>query len=324
MKRALIIGCEGQDGVYLSKNLEKKNYETIGIGRNIIHSTEPISVNCVDILQREQINNLLCECQPDEIYHLAAFHQSSENSKIDDILLSKKSIDIHINSLLYLLDGIKEKSKHTKLFYAASSHIFGNPDEEEQDEKTPFKPNCIYGITKTAGVNLCQYYRKQFNVFSSVGILYNHESPLRKSTFISKKIVDAAIAIKNNYQDKLIIGDLNAKIDWGYAPDYVEAMHRILQLSTAENFIISSGSVHTVQEFVIGVFKYLNLDWKKYVYENPSIITKKSKNTLKGNNMKLRLKTGWRPSINFDELIKILVDECIINFNGDCFSKLKG
>lgn len=311
MKKALIIGCEGQDGFYLKKNLESRGYEIIGVGKNVAFSSTKGGMPVIDILKEDQVINLLSNFQPDEIYFLAAFHQSSEDVKCDDFFVFKKSIDVNIKALIFFLEGIRAKSKHSKLFYAASSHIFGNPDKEEQDENTPVKPNCIYGITKAAGLNICRFYRNNHSVNASVGILYNHESPLRKSIFVSKKIVEGAIAISNKSENKLVVGDLSATIDWGYAPDYVEAMHSILQLSEADEFIISSGVLHTVKDFVSGVFNYLNLDWKKYVIEDPSILTKKNKKSLKGNSTKLQVATGWKPKNSFDELIKIMVDDCI-------------
>jgi GDPmannose 4,6-dehydratase len=309
MKKALIIGYTGQDGTYLFKNLQKRNYEIIGIARNVVRSTSPKSIKPIDISKSKQVYALIDEYKPDEIYYLAAFHQSSEDQYYDDAELFRRSFDVNVLSLINFLDGIKKHSKYSRLFYAASSHIFGNPAESIQDETTPFNPNSIYGITKTAGVHACRLYRENHSIFASVGILYNHESPLRPSKFVSRKIVKTAIAIKNKNQDKLFIGNLNVEIDWGYAPDYVEALYRILQLSSAGDFIISSGKTHTVRDFVKGVFQYLDLDWTKYVEEDPNLITKKEKHNLRGNNQKLKSMTGWQPTASFNDLIKIMVEE---------------
>lgn len=309
MKKALIIGCSGQDGTYLFENLQKKNYKIIGIDRNVIRSTLSRSIEPIDISKSRQVYSLLGEYKPDEIYYLAAFHQSSEDPYDDDAELFRKSFGVNALSLINFLNGIKKYSKNSRLFYAASSHIFGNPIESVQDETTPFNPNCIYGVTKTAGVHICHLYRQNHSVFASVGILYNHESPLRPSRFISKKIVEAAIAIKKKIQTKVIVGNLDAKIDWGYAPDYVEAMYRILQLSSAEDFIISNGNIHKVRDFVKGVFGYLDLDWEKYVEEDPNLIKKRQKHNLQGNNQKLKSMTGWKPTVSFSDLIKIMVRE---------------
>jgi len=309
MKKALIIGCTGQDGTYLFKNLQKRNYKIIGLARNVVRSTSSKSIKPIDISKSKQVYDLLEEYKPDEIYHLAAFHQSSEDQYYDDAELFRRSFDVNVLSLINFLDGIKKYSKYSRLFYATSSHIFGNPAESIQDETTPLNPNSIYGITKTAGVHACRLYREKYSIFASVGILYNHESPLRLSKFVSKKIVTTAVAIKNKIQDKLIIGNLTAEIDWGYAPDYVEAMYRLLQLSSAGDFVISSGETHTVRDFVKGVFEYLDLDWTKYVEEYPNLITKKEKHNLQGNNQKLKTMTRWQPTVSFNNLIEIMVKE---------------
>jgi GDPmannose 4,6-dehydratase len=309
MKKALIIGCTGQDGTYLFENLQKRNYEMIGIARNAVCSTLPKSIKPIDICKSEQVYDLLEVYKPDEIYHLAAFHQSSEDQYYDDAELLRRSFDVNVLSLINFLDGIKKYSKNSRLFYAASSHIFGNPAERIQDETSSLNPNSIYGITKTAGVHTCRLYREKHSIFASVGILYNHESPIRSSEFISQKIVKTAVAIKNKNRDKLIIGNLNAEVDWGYALDYVEAMYRILQLSSAGDFIISSGKTHTVRDFVKGVFEYLDLDWTKYVEGDPKLITKKEKHNLQGNNQKLNSMTGWQPTVSFNDLIKIMVKD---------------
>lgn len=309
MKRAIIVGSNGQDGSYLFEYLHKKKYEIIGIGKGNIRSNLPKSIKPIDISDSGEIYSLVDDYKPDEIYYLASFQQSSEELFFDDVQLFKKSLDVNLLSLINFLEGIRKYSRSSKLFYAASSHIWGNPVESIQDELTPINPNCIYGITKASGLLTCRFYRVNHSIFASVGILYNHESSIRSSRYISKKIVSAAVAIKNKEQDKLTLGDLNSKVDWGYAPDYVEAMFRILQLSSADDFVISSGSTHTVLDFVKSVFRYLDLDWTKYVEENPDLITKRRKSSLQGNSQKLRSMTGWRPKVSFDKMIEILVRE---------------
>ncbi|MBW8050443.1 MAG: NAD-dependent epimerase/dehydratase family protein [Cytophagales bacterium] len=309
-KKAIIAGHTGQDGSYLYKYLHEKGCNIIGIASKSIDTThhQPGLSKHINIVERESVYKLIDNYQPDEIYYLAAVHQSSIDIQYDESELFKKSIEINLIALINFLEGIKKYSKSTRLFYAASSHIFGNPTESPQNELTPFRPNCIYGITKTAGVNTCHFYRTNYGIMASIGIFYNHESPIRSSKFVSKKIVETAVAIKNKTQHHLVIGDLNAKIDWGYALDYVKAMHKILQLNIADDFIISSGSIHTVGDFVRGVFGYLGLDWSEYVKEDPNLITKKPKKNLYGNNQKLKTMTGWDNTVSFNELIEIMVD----------------
>lgn len=308
MKTALIIGHTGQDGTYLKEFLLEKGYSIVGLSTKEIFSNLKSQPAFGNIADPHYADNLIKEVAPNEVYYLAAVHQSSVDKKLDDFDLFQKSFSTNVLSLLNVLNAIKNQQPDCRLFYAASSHIFGNTSTEIQDEQTPIDPNCIYGITKTAGINLCNFYKTNHNLFTSIGIFYNHESPLRSSKFVSKKIVETAIAIKRNTQNELILGNLSATIDWGYAPDYVEAAYKILQADKGDDFIIASGELHTVKDFVKEVFNLLDLDWTKYVREDSSIITKQNKKKLLGNFGKLNKTTGWKPSVTFKELIKILVE----------------
>jgi len=308
MKKAVILGNTGQDGHYLSGLLHERHYETIGISSKQV-SVNPYGLTQVDITQQQHVDSLLSSFRPDEIYFLAAVHQSSSDQQIEDGTLFQKSLDLNVSALINFLEWIRKFSSGGKLFYAASSHVFGNPEKSPQDETTPFRPDCIYGITKTAGVNACRFYRENHGVFASVGIFYNHESPLRASKFVSKKIVEEAVAIKRGLQAELVLGNLESQIDWGYAPDYMRAVFSMMQLPGAGDFVISSGEIHTIREFVEGVFERLELDWKKYVKVNPALITKRQKRNLFGNNRKINQYTGWSPQMDFKGLIAILVDE---------------
>lgn len=308
MKKAVVVGHTGQDGTYLSALLREKNYEVTGISSKQV-SVNKYGVKSVDVLQESQVQDLLEKIQPDEIYFLAAVHQSSADVQVEDGALFQRSLDVNVKALVNFLECIRKFSPHSKLFYAASSHIFGNPTASPQDELTPFHPDCIYGITKTAGIRACHFYRENYTIFSSVGIFYNHESPLRESKYVSKKIVETAVAIKRGLKTELVLGNLESQIDWGYAPDYMRAVHSIMQLSKADDFVISSGTIHTIKYFVTEVFAYLKLDWTKFVKVNPLLITKKQKRNLFGNNKKICKSTGWSPSVDFKGLTKILVDE---------------
>lgn len=312
MKRAIIVGHTGQDGTYLQEILKKENYVVSGISRSSCLGIE----RNVNILEYREVVELVKQEKQDEIYFLAAVHHSSSDKVITDNDLFSKSLDVNVKSLINFLEAIRLYSPFTKMFYAGSSHIFGNPSAKPQDELTPMNPNCIYGITKTAGINTLHYYKESYNLFTAVGIFYNHESPLRESKYVSKKIIETAVAIKRREKDKLILGDLKSEIDWGYAPDYMQAVYQLMQLHEAEDFIISSGELHTIQEFVEGAFTYLGLDWRKYVTKDPSLITKKQKRNLFGNNTMLKEKTGWEPSVNFKELINILVEAELRKYDG--------
>lgn len=309
MKKALIIGHKGQDGQILKDVLNKKGYSIVGIGKDSLFSNlVDLNVEKINILDFEQVAHLIINFKPDEIYFLAAYHHSSEDKTLDEITTFHRSFDVNTVSLLYFLESIRLHSPLTRIFYAASSHIFGDPREEVQDEATPINPICIYGISKSAGLFLCRYYRKKYSISASVGILYNHESKYRKATFLSKKIILGALNIKRKEQMHLTLGDLNAVADWGYAPDYVDAFIKILNAEKADEFIIATGEKHTVKEFVETVFEYLDLDWKKCVEVNQGLI-QKSKRCLIGNPQKLINKTDWSPTLDFEGLIKKLLQD---------------
>jgi GDPmannose 4,6-dehydratase len=308
MSKALIIGHTGQDGTYLWKLLGEKNYDLMGVSNTSALSSQKGNLEPVDIRNYNEVEKLIRNYQSDELYYLAAVHQSSSDKQMEEGELFQKSIDINSKAFINFLEAIRLHSKATKIFYAASSHIFGETTSAVQDENTPLNPNCIYGITKTMGIRAGHFYRDNYGVFASVGIFYNHESPLRASKYVSKKIVETAVAIKHGLKDKLILGNLDHRVDWGYAPDYVEAAYKILQLNAPDDFIIASSVTHSIQDFTEEVFAYLGLDWKKYVEINSHLITKKQKQNLSGNNEKLKNATGWKNSVTFSGLIKILVD----------------
>ena len=307
MKKAIIVGSEGQDGRFLYNLLLGKGYEVVGIDMHTVRcSTASNLPLVVDISHADAVADLIRLIKPDEVYYLAAFHHSSEDEQVENIELFKRSYNVHVVSLVNFLEAITKHSRETRLFYAASSHIFGNPSTAIQDENTPINPNCIYGITKTDGLFTCRFYRDNYAIFTSVGILYNHESPLRHERFVSRKIIKGALAIKNGKQGKLILGDLNAEIDWGYAPDYVDAMHRMLNHHEPDDFVVATGVMHTVREFTQLAFDFLGLDYRSYVEENPAIMTKKAYRRT-GNPRKLMELTGWRPSVDFGQMIRFMI-----------------
>ena len=308
MKKAIIVGCEGQDGRFLYNLLLGKGYEIVGIDIQTVRCSTEAKLPPVDISHAGAVADLIIHMKPDEVYYLAAFHHSSEDKQVENIELFKRSYSVHVVSLINFLEAITRHSKETRLFYASSSHIFGNPSTAIQDENTPINPNCIYGITKTDGLFTCRFYRNNHSIFTSVGILYNHESSLRHERFVSRKIIKGAVAIKKGKQKKLILGDLNAGIDWGYAPDYVDAMYRMLNHHEPDDFVVATGVSHTVQEFAQLAFDFLGLDYRKYVEENHCIMTKKAYRRI-GNAMKLKELTGWKPSVDFGQMIMFMIAE---------------
>ncbi len=309
MKEAIIIGHNGQDGSYLFELLAKRGYTVTGIGRESVSSTLAEIPSHIDLCQRDGIHALLAARPPQEIYYLAAFHHSAEMDRPDDYNLLLNSLQIHTLGLLNLLDGVLRHAPKARVFYAASSHLFGDPSESPQSEITPFQPRDAYGITKLVGVNLMRYYRDTHGLYCACGILYNHESPRRSLQFLTRKIVSTAVAIKRKHANQLRLGDMSAKVDWGYAPDYVDAMWRILQLDTPDDFVIASSRLHTVLDFVKIVFSLLDLDWRDFVVEDLSVITKQSAGKpLQGDFSKLRKMTGWSPRVDLPALARIMVE----------------
>ncbi|HEY1045601.1 MAG TPA: GDP-mannose 4,6-dehydratase [Bacteroidia bacterium] len=308
MKRtALIIGHTGQDGSYLSELLEQRSYQVYGISsHHLLIPEEGLKIKQGSITDPAYCDEIIQTLKPDEIYYLAAVHQSSIEKSHDDLPFNRLTIDVNANGLMNVLNSVLMHSKTSKVFFASSSHVFSGSESQSQSETTPYKPISIYGISKILGMNYAELYREK-GVFCSCGIFYNHESPRRDSKFVTKKIVETAVSILNGEAEELVLGDLGAKIDWGYAPDYMLAAHLMLQLNEPEDFIVSSGKLHTVKDFVEITFNYLKLDWQNYVRENKGIILKRSVTVLQGDNSKLKSLCNWSPSVTFKEMVELIV-----------------
>jgi GDPmannose 4,6-dehydratase len=310
MTRALIVGSEGQDGRLLFDLLAGQGVMVLGLGKGSSRSTEGGTKSGIDVTCRPEVEHLVKHWSPDEVYYIAAVHQASEAaSPPDDVELFERSHTVHVAGVLNFLEALSER-RAGALFYAASSLIFGHPAQSPQDETTPFRPLDIYGITKSAGVQACSYYRDNRGVNASVGILFNHESPLRRSNFVSQKIVRGVVAIAAREQSQLTLGNLSAKIDWGYAPDYVRAMTLIFRNAPPDNYVIATGETHSVQEFAEIAFRRLGLDWREHIVEDRSVLTRQS-SVRSGNASRLRDRTGWRPSVSFPEMVELLVDAAV-------------
>lgn len=300
MKRCVVIGSMGQDGRLLTEYLQKRGDSVIGVGRGEL-----------DLLNLAAVMDFLRASDPTHLYYLPAFHHSSEDrQEISDSDLFRRSFDTHVQGLVSFLEGIRSVSPAVRLFYAASSHVFGKTDDFPQTEKTPFQPENIYGISKAAGVEVCRYYRRRYGIHASCGILYNHESGYRKETFVSRKIIKGALAIARGERKELLLGDTDAAIDWGYAPDYVQAMAMIAECDPADDYIVATGELHTVAEFAEAVFTRLGLDWRRYVVVDPLLITKEPSRLL-GDASKLRERTGWRPTTGFTETVDQLTTQAL-------------
>ena len=305
-RKAIVVGSAGQDGQFLCSQLRQRGYEVVGCVREVpASSTSGISEVVVDIRAQAAVSALVAGTLPDEVYFLAAFHHSATDDTGDFSELLSRSLDINTISLVNFLQAIRAHSPETRLFYAASSHVFGHPQSAVQDERTPINPVNAYGVSKAAGLFACRHYRS-LGTFASVGILYNHESELRPAKFVSRKIARGAAAIKHGHATTLTLGNLDAVVDWGYAPDYTDAMQKILQAPHADDFVIASGKPHTIGEFARIAFEAVDLDFTRYVVADGAVVNRNTA-ALIGNPAHLIGTTGWRPTADFASMVRYLV-----------------
>ena len=308
--RALVVGHTGQDGTLLCEDLLRKVISILGISSSKVYSSEGTALSRPPNIQNyNEISEVIRTFRPAQIYYLPAHHYSSEAAATISFRSSfEQSEGTHVNGLLNCLSAIKAFNPGCKLFYASSSLIFDGTHGEVQDETTPFTPVGIYGITKAQGIWLCREFVAHYNVFASSGILYNHESHLRKPDYLTQKIVQAARRISSGSTEKLILGDLSSKIDWSYAPDFIDAFQRIMKLNEPSTYIVSSGEAHSVQEFLEIAFDELNLNWTQYVSENTTLLNRRTTVRI-GNHTKLTEHTGWGKSFSFPDFVRRLVKD---------------
>ena len=316
MKKAFITGISGQDGSYLAELLIDKNYEVHGLVRKlpsgenlesffrIKHILTKIFLHEGDITDESSISRIIREIKPDEIYCLAAVADPLVSP-----LTERNILWNNINGTYIVLCAIREYSSKTKLFFASSGLIFGNPNSSPQDESTAKEPITPYGIAKAAGFNLVRMFREAYGIFACSGILYNHESPRRDVRFLPKKITKAAAHIKKGLQKELRLGDIEAVRDWGFAGDYVEAMWLMLQQPNPEDYVIGTGNPHTVRDILEIAFCAVQLDWRNYVVVDPDLVRPRENLPVVANPLKAKEKLGWRARTEFDELIKLMVLE---------------
>lgn len=316
MKTAVIIGSEGQDGRYLSQTLLKHSFQVTGLDQQGIRRNggELRTEASVDILDFSAVSRFVQDEKPDHLYYLAAHHHSSQDHPGDHHRLIEQSFAVNVKGLSHFLEAVRGFSPATRIFYAGSSRMFGLARDSQQNESTPFNPQCIYGITKLAGAQLCQYFREKFHVFACTGIMYNHESPLRGHQFVTQKIVQTAWRIKQGLEDRLVLGDLNSRVDWGFAGDYVRAMMLMLELPRPEDCVVATGETHSIRDFVEESFKLMGLQWQDFVVENSAVLNDQgSRSVLCGDSRKLRSLTGWEPEVDFWGLVKLMAEEVMKN-----------
>ena len=304
----LVIGSAGQDGSYLVDRLDRAGHDVYGITRSgLVLPNKEQSRDC-NIESMPEVASVISEVSPDRVFYLAAYHHSSEEKEAGEGSIIRRSFAVHVLGLVNVLEAFAASCPKGRLFYAASSRVFGSPATAPQDEDTPFNPSCPYGISKTAGVQTVRLYRRR-GLHCCAGFLYNHESERRPDHFVSQKIVKGVIAIERGQTEELVLGDLTAMVDWGYAPEYVEAMERILDLDEAGDFVIASGRLHSIQDFTAAAFEYVGLKWQDHVKVDPSIIRPTAATVpMVGDSSRLRAMTDWQPKTELRDLVRIMVD----------------
>jgi GDPmannose 4,6-dehydratase len=320
-KRALITGITGQDGSFLTELLLEKGYEVYGIIRRassfntdrIDHlyqdpheSGTQLRLVYGDLNDSSSLNTILREIQPDEIYNLGA--QSHVRVSFD---IPEYTSEVTGLGAVRILEAIRKTGIRPKFYQASSSELFGKAVEVPQNEKTPFHPRSPYACAKAYAYYITVNYREAYDLFASNGILFNHESERRGDTFVSRKITRAATRIKAGIQDKLYLGNLDAKRDWGHARDYVEAMWLMLQADVADDYVVATGEAHSVSEFLDEAFGYLDLDWKEFVEIDPRYYRPSEVDILLGDASKARRVLGWEPKISFKQLVRMMIDHDI-------------
>jgi GDPmannose 4,6-dehydratase len=316
--KALITGITGQDGSFLTELLLEKGYTVHGV----IRRTSSFNTQRIDHLYQDphipgtrmfldhgdhsdstSLNTILRQVVPDEIYNLGA--QSHVRVSFD---VPEYTTDVTAVGTVRILEAIRELGIRPKFYQASSSEMFGKVVETPQTETTPFYPRSPYACAKVFAYHTTVNYREAYGLFACNGILFNHESERRGETFVTRKITRAATRIKMGLQDKLFLGNLDAKRDWGYAKDYVEAMWLMMQAEKSDDYVIATGETHSVKEFVQEVFSYLDMDWKEYVKIDPWYYRPSEVDLLQGDSTKARKELGWEPKVGFHELVRLMVD----------------
>jgi GDPmannose 4,6-dehydratase len=321
-KKALITGITGQDGSFLTELLLEKGYTVHGI----IRRTSSFNTQRIDHLYQDphipgtrifldhgdlsdstSLNTILRQVVPDEIYNLGA--QSHVRVSFD---IPEYTTDVTAVGTVRLLEAIRELKIKPKFYQASSSEMFGKAIETPQSETTPFYPRSPYACAKVFAYHTTVNYREAFGLFACNGILFNHESERRGETFVTRKITRAVTRIKLGLQNKLFLGNLDAKRDWGYAKDYVEAMWLMMQAETSGDYVIATGEAHSVREFVAEAFAYLDMDWQEYVEIDPWYCRPTEVDILQGDASKARRELGWEPKVTFKQLVRLMIDHDLI------------
>ena len=311
MPKALITGITGQDGSYLAEFLLERGYEVIGMVRRtsttnfdrIRDFQDRVTIVQGDLLDQVSLINLLQEHRPEEVYNLAA--QSFVPTSFTQPVLTGEFTALGVTRIL---DAVRIADRSIRFYQASSSEMFGKVQEVPQRETTPFYPRSPYGAAKVYGHWITVNYRESYNLFACSGILFNHESPRRGLEFVTRKITHAVARIKLGLQDELRLGNLEARRDWGFAPDYVRAMYLMLQQDHPDDYVVATGETHSVREFCQVAFDHVGLDWEKHVVVDPKFYRPAEVDLLVGDPSKAKRILNWEPSVTFADLARIMVD----------------
>ena len=312
MKTALITGISGMDGSHLADFLLKKGYKVYGMERrssyinniNTKHIEGKITMLTGDMTDQNSLFRCLKESNPDEVYNLAAQSFVGESWNTPEQTSNVTGLGV-----LRILEAIREFNPKIKFYQASSSEMFGRMVENPANEDTPFYPRSPYGVSKLYGHWITKNYRESYNMFACSGILFNHESERRGIEFVTRKISDGVAKIKLGLADHITLGNLEAKRDWGYAPDYVEAMWLMLQQEKADDYVIATGETHSIKDFLNAAFKHIGIDdWTPYIKQDPRFMRPAEVDVLRGNSIKAFKELGWKPKTNLSELVKIMVN----------------
>ncbi|HZN97018.1 MAG TPA: GDP-mannose 4,6-dehydratase [Gemmatimonadales bacterium] len=319
MPKALITGVTGQDGSYLAELLLSKGYQVVGVVRRtshhsyerIEHLLDRIEVVAADLLDQHSLTVVLQDTRPDEVYNLAA--QSYVPTSWTQPVLTGEFTALGVTRIL---EAIRLVHPAAKFYQASSSEMFGRVSETPQRETTSFYPRSPYGVAKVYGHWITVNYRESYNLFAVSGILFNHESPRRGIEFVTRKVTDGVARIKLGMARELRLGNLDARRDWGFAGDYVDAMWRMLQQPQAEDYVVGTGVTRSVRELVEAAFGHVGLDWKKYVKTDPKYVRPAEVDMLQADPSKARRELGWSPRVSFSELVAMMVDADLERLSG--------
>jgi GDPmannose 4,6-dehydratase len=326
-RRALITGIGGQDGSYLAELLLAKGYEVHGMVRRgspgsldrIAHIARDISIHAADLHDTDSLKRAIRQSRPDEVYNLAGTSFVG-TSWLDPVTTA----DLTATGVIRILDALTSEAPDARFYQASSSEIFGLPSEVPQTERTPVTPRTPYGVAKCYGHLITVTYRETYDLFACAGILYNHESPRRGVEFVTRKITHGAAAIKHGLQDELRLGNLDARRDWGYAEDYVQAMWLMLQQDQPQDYVIATGVLHSVRDFVNAAFERAGIDPGDYVVHDETFMRPAEMEDLVGDFSRAREQLGWEPRTSFDELVQLMVDHDLELLEGGLAQKQPG